>query len=52
MVTVSLNRKVQVKLLNPTNKAKDRTVAEFSLLNDADDSSIFYDGVPEVHIWN
>ena len=52
VATVSNNRKVPVKLLNPTNDTivipKGRTVAEFNVLNSEYDCASFSDSLPTV----
>ncbi|CAC5392025.1 unnamed protein product [Mytilus coruscus] len=52
VVTVPYNRKVPVKLLNPTSEnvviPKGRTIAEFSVLNKEYECASFSDTIPEV----
>ncbi|CAG2203086.1 unnamed protein product [Mytilus edulis] len=52
VVTVPYNRKVPVKLLNPTSEnvviPKGRTIAEFSVLNNEYECASFSDTIPEV----
>ncbi|CAG2212900.1 unnamed protein product [Mytilus edulis] len=52
VVTVPYNRKVPVKLLNPTSEnvviPKGRTIAEFNVLNKEYKCALFSDTIPEV----
>ncbi|CAC5382041.1 unnamed protein product [Mytilus coruscus] len=52
VVTVPYNRKVPVKLLNPTSEnvviPKGRTIAKFSVLNNEYECASFSDTIPEV----